>query len=77
MSVLVDVIAPGHKHEPPLSFHIRQTMVKDSNWGGGGGGRRTSPYVLTSRAASREATRETARLRLLCSLILACWVLTA
>lgn len=39
-------------------------------------GEGTSPYVLTSRAAGREATRETAELCLLHVLILACWALT-
>lgn len=35
------------------------------------------PYVQTSRAAGREATKETAKLCLLCCLILACRALTA
>lgn len=38
---------------------------------------RKERYVLTSRAAGREATKETAKLCLLCTLILACWIVTA
>lgn len=71
-SVTDNIIAPKLKHqllEARYQAHNGE-RVYSSREG-------TLPYDLTSRAAGRGATKETAKLCLLCFLILACWVLTA
>ena len=74
MSGADNIITPKLKHQ------LLETLLKAHNGEGicsSKGGKGTLPYSLTSRAAGREATKETAELCLLCFLYLACWVLTA